>query len=82
MIWDGLLVSLLVPEESQLLIVCFRLHPFWNRMMVLCLLHPMMGFQEAHLQIRYVFAVWYFDQMYPSFIVFDVEIERASALDI
>jgi hypothetical protein len=50
--------------------------------MVLCLLRPMIGYQEAHLQIRYVFVVWDFNQMYPSFVVFDMELERACALDI
>jgi hypothetical protein len=50
--------------------------------MVPCLLRSMMGHQEAHLQIRYVLAVWDFDQMYPSFIVFDMELECAGALDI
>jgi hypothetical protein len=50
--------------------------------MILCLLRPMMGHQEAHLQIRYVLAVGYLDAMYPSFIIFDMELEGACALDV
>jgi hypothetical protein len=48
--------------------------------MILCLLRPMMGRQEAHLQIRYILAVWDFDEMYPSFVVFDMKLECACAL--
>ncbi len=61
MVWDGPPVSSLIPYEHQCFIVCICLCPFWDRMMVLCLLRPMLGRQEAHLQIRYVFAVWDFD---------------------
>ncbi len=51
--------------------------------MILRLLCPaMMGQQEAHLQIRYLLAVWDFDDVHPSFIIFDMKVERACALDI
>ncbi len=42
----------------------------------------MMGQQETHLQIRYVIAVWDFDEVHPSFIVFDMKLECACALDV
>ncbi len=50
--------------------------------MVFCLLRPMMGRQKAHLQIRYILAVGYLHEMYLSFIVFDMELECACALDV
>jgi hypothetical protein len=80
--WDGPSVFLLFPEECQLFLICFRFCSFWDRVMILCLLCPMMGRQEAHLRIRYVLAVGYLDEMYPSFIVFDMKLERACALDV
>ncbi len=43
MIRDGPLVFLLVPDESQRLIVGICLGPLWDRVVILCLLCPMMG---------------------------------------
>ncbi len=43
MIRDGPLVFLLVPDEGQRLIVGIRLGPLWDRVVILCLLCPMMG---------------------------------------
>ncbi len=40
---DGLSVSSMVPYERQHLIVGIRLCSLWDRIMVLCLLRPMMG---------------------------------------
>jgi hypothetical protein len=42
----------------------------------------MMGQQEVHLLIRYVLAVWDFDEVHLSFIVFDMKLECACALDV
>ncbi len=57
MIRDGPMVFLLVPDEGQHLIVGVYLGPLWDRVVTLCLLHPMMGQQKAYLQIRCILAV-------------------------
>jgi hypothetical protein len=82
MVRDGPSVALLFPDEHQHFIVCIHLCPFWDRIMILCLLPPMMGQQEAHLQIRYVLAVWDFDEVHPSFVIFNMKFELACALDV
>ncbi len=46
------------------------------------LLHPMMGRQEAHLQIRYVLAVGDFNEVHPSFVILTMELERECTLDV
>ncbi len=43
MIKDGPSVFLLVPDEGQCLVVGIHLGPLWNRVVILCLLCPMMG---------------------------------------
>ncbi len=43
MVRDGSLVFSLVPDEGQRLVVGIRLGPLWDRIVVLCLLRPMMG---------------------------------------
>ncbi len=72
----------LVPDEHQSFIVFLHPHPFWDRIMIFSLLCPMMGQQEAHLQIRYVLAVGDFNEVSPSFVIFDRKLERACALDV
>ncbi len=42
-VWDGPSVSALVPRERQRLIVGIHLGSLGDRIMVLCLLHPMVG---------------------------------------
>ncbi len=82
MVWDDLPVSLLFSDEHQRFIVCIHLCPFWDKIMIFCLLCPMMGQQEAHLRIRYIFAVWDFDEVHPSFVICNMELECACALDV
>jgi hypothetical protein len=41
-VWDGPSVSVLVPYERQRLVVGIRLGSLWDRIIVLCLLRPMM----------------------------------------
>jgi hypothetical protein len=43
MIRDGLSVFLLVSDEGQCLVVGICLGPLWDRVVILCLLRPMMG---------------------------------------
>jgi hypothetical protein len=43
MIRDGPSVFLLVSDEGQRLVVGIHLGPLWDRAVILCLLHPMMG---------------------------------------
>jgi hypothetical protein len=81
MIKDGLPVFTLFPDENQRLIVFLHPHPSWEWILVLSLLHPLMGRQEANPQLRYVFAVWYFDEMHSSLIVLNMKLECACALD-
>ncbi len=40
---DGPLVILLVQDEGQCLVVGIHLGPLWDRVVILCLLRPMMG---------------------------------------
>jgi hypothetical protein len=82
MVRDGPPMIVLFPDERQCFIIFLHLCPFWERIMIFCLLCPMMGRQEAHLQIRYVHAVCDFEEMYPSFIVFDMKLECACALRV
>jgi hypothetical protein len=76
MVRDGPSVSLLIPDKRQRFIICIHLCPFWDRIMILCLLRPMMGRQEVRLQIRYVLAVWDFDEVHPSFVILDMKFEH------
>jgi hypothetical protein len=82
MVRDGLLVSSLAPDERKCFIIILSLCSFWDRIMIFRLLHPMTGHQEAHLQIRYILAVWDFDEVHPSFIIFDMKLECACVLDV
>ncbi len=82
MVRDGPLVSSLISDERQRFIICIHVCPFWDRIMILRLLCPMMGQQKVHLQIRYVLAVWDFDEVHPSFVIFDMKFECACALDV
>ncbi len=43
MIRDGPSVFSLVPDEGQHLVVGIHLSPLWDRLVILCLLCPMMG---------------------------------------
>ncbi len=81
-IQDGPPMFALFPDERQSFIVFLHPCPFWDRIMIFCLLHPMMGQQEAHLQIRYVLAVGDFNEVQPSFVIFDMKLERACTLDV
>jgi hypothetical protein len=67
--------------EEQGLMIVFYPHPSWQRMLVLCLLCPMLGQQETNLQIRYVFAAWDLDEMQCFLIVFNMEVESAIAFN-
>ncbi len=58
MVRDSPPVSLLFLDEHQCFIFFLHLCPFQERIMIFHLLRLMMGQQEAHLQIRYVLAVW------------------------
>jgi hypothetical protein len=42
MVQDGPPVSLMFPDERQRFIICIHLHPFWDKIVILCLLRPMM----------------------------------------
>ncbi len=49
MVWDGLPVFALFPDECQHFIIFLHLCPFWKGILVVNLLHPMVGQQEANL---------------------------------
>jgi hypothetical protein len=73
----------LFPDERQSFIVFLHPHSLWDRIMIFgLLLHPMMGRQEAHLQIRYVLAVGDFNEVHPSFVILTMELERECTLDV
>jgi hypothetical protein len=80
MIWDGPPVFALFPDEGQRLIVFLHLCPLWEGILVLSLLRPLMGGQEANLLLGNRFSVWYLDKMHSSLIVFDMKLECTCAL--
>jgi hypothetical protein len=72
----------LFPAEHQSFVIILHPCPYRDRIMIFCLLRPMMGQQEAHIQIRYVLAVVDFDEVHPSFVILNMKLEHACTLDV